>query len=126
MRAYSYWDAMDSGLEPERYVFMKEAVTVRAYLDFKIWGKKQNLQCYFTDANNGHEFILSAFSHNTKRYTPKDKGLDFKDMIFFIHKALVRLARSAFPGTRYLISLHTAVRLVRNGHFDQTGLQSWE
>ncbi len=77
MRAYSYRDAVDSGLEPERYVFLKEAADIRAYLDFRIWGKIQNLQCYFTDADTGNAFIVSAFSQNTTHYTPQDKGIDF-------------------------------------------------
>lgn len=79
MRAYSYRDAVELGLEPQEYSFAKEAMTTEALLDFKVWGKKWNLQCYFQNIRTGEKFILNAFCGSTKQYTPRDKSIDFSE-----------------------------------------------
>ena len=79
MRAYSYRDAVELGLEPQEYTFINEAMTAEAVLHFKVWGKKWNLQCYFQNIRTGEQFILSAFCGSTKQYTSRDKGIDFSE-----------------------------------------------
>ena len=79
MRAYSYKDAVELGLELEKYLFAKEEMTVEAILHFKVWGKKRNVQCFFQDIRTGALFILSAFSGSNQQYTPRDKGIDFSE-----------------------------------------------
>ena len=77
MRAYSYRDAVELGLEPQRYNFANEEMTAEAILHFKVWGKKRNLQCYFQNIRTAELFILSAFCTSSEQYTPRDKGIDF-------------------------------------------------
>ena len=59
MRAYSYREAVESGLEPQEYGFAKEEMTAEAVLHFKVWGKKWNLQCYFQNISTGEQFIYA-------------------------------------------------------------------
>ena len=79
MRAYSYRNAVDLGLEPQRYNFANEEMTAEALLHFKVWGKKRNLQCYFQNIRTNELFILSAFCTSSERYTPRDRDIDFSE-----------------------------------------------
>ena len=79
MRAYSYAEALAYGFQMDKYTFKNETMTTEAVLHFKVWGKKWNLQCYFQNIRTGERFILSAFCGSTKRYTPRDKDIDFSE-----------------------------------------------
>ncbi|CAI1053153.1 hypothetical protein [Serratia entomophila] len=83
LRAFSYNGALDAGMEPGSYVW--ESVPVgdwAARLDFKIWSNTTSsghLVCYFTSLDDGQRYRLSAFrpKNGSRRYTPKDGGIDF-------------------------------------------------
>ena len=79
-RAYSFSGAIEYGLEPRAYRSMlhEQPMNVEALLDFKIWGKRPCLTCYFRDIRTGDKFCLSAFDNeHDRRYTPRDKDIDF-------------------------------------------------
>lgn len=79
MRAYTWQDAVELGLNPQTYIFLNEAKILEVMLHFKVWGKKCNLQCYFQDIRTGDKFILNAFSSSTRQYTPLDKRVNFSE-----------------------------------------------
>lgn len=76
MRGYSFSQALAAGLEPRDYkefIFLGETV---AKLDFRIWGKFANVQCYFTELNTGKKFVLYAH----KKLTPDINGYFARDL----------------------------------------------
>ena len=83
-RALSYNAAVESGLEPGSYKSkdVPEGVWV-ARLDFKVWSNQPaagNLRCYFTSLADNCRYLLSAFrpkQPGSRRYSPKDDGIDF-------------------------------------------------
>ena len=79
MRAMTYDQAVEAGLEPQEYDYEAPEGEYEAVLDFKVWGKSVNLQCFFTALDTDDMFRISAFRGNTTRYTPKDGGIDFSE-----------------------------------------------
>lgn len=79
MRALTYDQAVELGLEPRDYAYEPVIGEFEAVLDFKVWGKSVNLQCFFTVPTTGERFRVSAFRDDGKHYTPKDGRLDFSD-----------------------------------------------
>ena len=77
MRAYSFRGALDAGLEPRDYQEEPPVGIFKAHLDFKIWGNKPILRCFFTD-EAGRKFSLFAANprDGSRRYTPKDGLID--------------------------------------------------
>lgn len=79
MRAMTYEQAVELGLEPRDYAYEPVCGEFEAVLDFKVWGKSVNLQCFFTATATGERFRISAFRKDGKRYTPRDMQIDFAD-----------------------------------------------
>jgi len=79
MRALTYEQAVEDGLEPREYSYEPILGEYLARLDFKVWGKKLNLQCFFTIPGTGERFRISAFRTDTPRYTPRDGEIDFSE-----------------------------------------------
>jgi hypothetical protein len=77
MRALTYDQAVELGLEPREYAYEPVIGEFEATLDFKVWGKSVNLQCFFSVLPTGERFRVSAFRDEAKRYTPKDGRIDF-------------------------------------------------
>lgn len=83
-RALSYNAAREAGLDPGSYEYesVPEGVWA-AQLDFKIWSNKSaagHLRCYFTSLADNCRYQLSAFRPKlpgSRRYSPKDDGIDF-------------------------------------------------
>lgn len=83
MRAYSFRQAIDAGLEPRSYADpVPEGVSL-ARLEFKMWGKHASLRCFFTDLRTGAKFTLPAFRHYQGqyigKYSPRDLDIDFSE-----------------------------------------------
>ena len=81
-RGFSFSAAIASGFEPREYrsLLHEEPMRAEALLDFKIWGKRPCLTCYFRDIRTGDKFCLSAFDNkHDRRYTPRDKDIDFSE-----------------------------------------------
>lgn len=79
MRALTYDQAVELGLEPRDYAYEPVVGEFEATLDFKVWGKSVNLQCFFTVPATGERFRVSAFREDGKHYTPKDGRTDFSE-----------------------------------------------
>ena len=79
MRALTYEQAVEQGLEPRSYAYEPVIGEFEAVLDFKVWGKSVNLQCFFTVPATGERFRVSAFRDEAKRYTPRDGVIDFSE-----------------------------------------------
>lgn len=79
MRALTYDQAVEMGLEPRDYAYDPVIGEFEAVLDFKVWGKSVNLQCFFTVPETGERFRVSAFREDGKHYTPKDGEIDFSE-----------------------------------------------
>lgn len=87
VRGFSYYNAVDLGLEPRDYPLKidGEPIETEALLDFKVWGKNSCLGCYFRNIRTGDKFRLTAFRQkrndgtDTGLYTPKDKKIDFSE-----------------------------------------------
>ncbi len=45
----------------------------------KAWGKAINLLCFFENLETGEIHRCVAFRSDDKRYTPRDKGIDFSE-----------------------------------------------
>lgn len=81
-RGFSFRAAIDAGLEPRSYKSMlhEKPMQAEAILDFKIWGRRPSLTCYFRDIRTGAKFCLSAFDNkHDGRYTPRDNNIDFSE-----------------------------------------------
>ena len=91
MGALSFAQALSLGFEPREYGTDVPVGEITARFDFKMWGKSVNLRCFFTNAETGKKFSLSAYRshrsehHYTRRdsgndcsaYTPEDQSIDF-------------------------------------------------
>ncbi|MHB2250566.1 hypothetical protein ACX64O_27385 [Pseudomonas fitomaticsae] len=83
-RALSYNAAVEAGLKLSSYEYenVPEGVWA-ARLDFKVWSNQTaagNLRCYFTSLADNCRYLLSAFrskQSGSRRYSPKDDGIDF-------------------------------------------------
>ena len=81
-RGFSFSSAIASGFEPREYrsLLHEEPMRAEALLDFKIWGKRPCLTCYFRDIRTGAKFCLTAFDNEKNtRYTPRDRDIDFSE-----------------------------------------------
>jgi len=83
-RALSYNAAIEVGLELSSYEYKNAPEGVwAARLDFKVWSNQTaagHLRCYFTSHADNCRYLLSAFrpkQPGSRRYSPKDDGIDF-------------------------------------------------
>lgn len=93
MKALSFAQALNLGLQPREYGASVQEGEFIARLDFRMWGKSVNLRCFFTNMETGEKFNLSAYrSHSGKEhivqrpdgkthhaYTPEDGVFDFAE-----------------------------------------------
>lgn len=83
-RALSYNAAIEAGLELSSYEYKDVPEGAwPARLDFKVWSNQSaagHLRCYFTSLADNGRYLLSAFrpkQPGSRRYSPKDDGIDF-------------------------------------------------
>lgn len=77
MGPLSFNKALEMGKEPRDYNWKVPAGDYEGVLDFRVWGKSVNVQCFFTFVS-GEKYILSAFrTRDEEKYSPKDQSLDF-------------------------------------------------
>lgn len=77
-RAITYRQAMELELPVKDYRYKDLPVgEVNARLDFKIWGKFNNLELFFTDLANDEKIKISVF--NTNGYRDRDGLQDFSE-----------------------------------------------
>ena len=83
MRAFTFRQAIDAGYEPREYNENVKEGTLIAVLDFKIWGKSNNLRCSFSTYKSGEKFSLSAYRMYRGKiydgYLPEDLLVDFSE-----------------------------------------------
>ncbi|KPW49891.1 MULTISPECIES: hypothetical protein [Pseudomonas syringae group] len=101
-RAMSYNAAVEAGLEPRTYEFKNVPEGVwAARLDFKVWSNKSaagHLRCYFTSHADNSRYLLSAFrptQPGSRRYSPKDDGIDFSQPGLNGQSFLLEVGRTA-------------------------------
>ena len=101
-RALSYNAAVEAGLELGSYEYkdVPEGVWA-ARLDFKVWSNQTaagNLRCYFTSLADNRRYLLSAFrpkQPGSRRYSPKDDGIDFSSTGLNGQTFLLEVGRNA-------------------------------
>lgn len=70
-RAISFSQARKEGLNWAQYEFIDVPDNFEGILEYKVWGKKMNLQLFFR-SDDGNKYLLSAFrNHVNKKYTPR-------------------------------------------------------
>ncbi|HEJ7121842.1 hypothetical protein FHU12_4144 [Serratia marcescens] len=113
LRAFSYNGALDAGMDPGSYAWQSVPVgDWAARLDFKVWSNTTSsghLVCYFTSLDDGQRYRLSAFrpKNGSRRYTPKDGGIDFSEagldgQVFLLNVGKTRNGTSAWLGAEFL------------------------
>ena len=111
-RGYSFRGAIEYGLEPREYKSMlhEEPIQAEAILDFKIWGKRPCLTCYFRNIRTGEKFCLSAFDNKrASRYTPRDNDIDFSETgiehgLYLVTTTATKKGGSAWASARLIFA----------------------
>jgi len=67
-RALMFKQARENGLLYQDYAYKYLPAEFTATLEFKVWGKAQNLKLYFQD-DDGGKYVVSVFS---EKYAPKN------------------------------------------------------
>lgn len=79
-RAYSYAQAVEAGLDLSSYDWIGlPDGPIEVVLDFRVWGKRASLGCFFTSLSDGKRYKLNAFpprGMSGSTYSPKDGGID--------------------------------------------------
>lgn len=81
MRAYSFRQAIDAGLEPRLYKEFQLEGEAETFLDCRIWGENPCLHCYFTKFSTDQKFVLTAFNRyfgqRIDKYSARDQDINF-------------------------------------------------
>lgn len=81
-RAITYKQAMEVGLPVKDYEYKGLPLgAIKVQLDFKMWGKFDNLELFFTELDTGKKFKISVYrdKNDNNRFTDRAGAIDFSE-----------------------------------------------